>query len=179
MLLNLRVSPAIKSSGLDLIQNLPAQLGKGQVLCCLYCALEGAGPHCNWHGLPLASLQRTQTHSISLEMQHASIGCAWLNMLKLTDEFQLRSRTGGIRPAMMSGSILAYSWPRSDRGGSPPSLPTLLYSLSPCRVSQIFLGRPLALHTCTVAAHRCSALALAPQGLSKTKICKHVSEYLK
>ena len=79
--------------------------------------------------------------------------CAWPNMFQSTDEFQLRSRTEGIRPAMTSGNILAYSWPRSDRGGSPPSLPTLLYSLSPCRVSQIFLGRPLALHTCKQWQH--------------------------
>ena len=52
-----------------------------------------------------------------------------------------------MRSMTTSGSILAYSLPSADSGGSPPSLPCRLYSLSPWRVSQILRGLPLARQT--------------------------------
>lgn len=58
------------------------------------------------------------------------------------------SLTVGVRSIITSGSIFAYSCPAAESGGSPPSCPCLLYSLSPWRVSQILRGLPLALHTC-------------------------------
>jgi len=62
------------------------------------------------------------------------------------------SSVDGSRDSSTLGSSCAYCCPRADKGESPPMRPSVLYTLSPWRVSQMrraWLAVMPALHTCS------------------------------
>ena len=66
LFLDLLVGPAIENAGLDLIQHLPPQLGKGQALSGLDGAIQCAGPHTHWHRRPFGRLHCIGTKYVDL-----------------------------------------------------------------------------------------------------------------